>query len=166
MKERNEWTIFEKGIILNHDLKLLVANMVVMAPKYTIYIAIEKMVNYNQKVGASTFDTIEYIGRFKECWEECAFWLEIESMPRKTAVGHLCNFTTDGDKHVRAALIKRFGDIGTKAEPGVLYGFSSHLWSALAIAVTYIDKSNLGAQSDCLYIVETMINESKRRKRL
>jgi len=90
-KERKEWTILEKGVIPNGALKMLIANKLLVSPDRAIYIAIEKMINYNQKVGASTFDTIEYIGRFKECWEARAYWLQIESMPRRAAVAHLCD---------------------------------------------------------------------------
>ena len=49
------------------------------------------------------------------------------------------------DANVRAALIDRFGPskrkaIGLKATPGPLYGVHSHMWSALAVAVTYGDR--------------------------
>ena len=112
-----------------------------LSPGNGKYVVIEKIVNYNQKVGASIFDTVEWVGRFKECWESEPNCTHIESMPRRTAVGHLCEFGKSGsDKYVKNALIKRFGDPGTKAKPGVLYDFSNHTWAALAIAVTYIDK--------------------------
>jgi hypothetical protein len=140
-KQGNEWVVQAEDILENSLLRDLVRAFLVYASAHSIYIVIEKMVNYNQKVGASTFDTIEWIGRFKQSWEHEAHWLEIESMPRRAAVGHLCEFGKSGsDKYVREALIKRFGDPGTEAAPGVLYGFSNHLWSALAIAVTYVDK--------------------------
>lgn len=139
-RQDKEWVIKIKQIVPNIILKNLVQSALQSSSVNEKYIVIEKIVNYNQKVGASIFDTVEWVGRFKECWGNEPKCTHVESMPRKTAVGHLCEFGHDGDKHVREALIKRFGNPGTKAKPGTLYGFSSHTWAALAIAVTYIDK--------------------------
>jgi hypothetical protein len=51
-----------------------------------------------------------------------------------------------GDANVRAALIDRFGGlggkaaaIGTKANPGPLYGVTADVWAALGVAITYLD---------------------------
>jgi len=140
-REGKNWTITIKDIMPNTIVKKMVQACLQLSPGPGKYIVIEKMVNYNQKVGASVFSTVEWVGRFKECFELEPNCTEVISMPRKPAVGHLCDFGHDGDKEVREALIKRFGDPGTKAKPGVLYEFSNHTWAALAIAVTYIDKT-------------------------
>ena len=140
-REGKNWTIGIKDIMPNTLLKKMVQAALQLSPGNEKYVVIEKIVNYNQKVGASIFDTVEWVGRFKECFELEPDCTEVVSMPRRAAVGHLCEFGKSGsDKYVKQALIKRFGDPGTKAKPGVLYDFSSHTWAALAIAVTYIDK--------------------------
>jgi len=64
---------------------------------------------------------------------------------RKTVAAHLCNTSRANDSNIRQALIDRFGPgrekaIGTKKNPGPLYGIKKDLWSALAVAVTYADK--------------------------
>jgi hypothetical protein len=49
-----------------------------------------------------------------------------------------------GDKHVRQAILDRFPgtgggktpQIGTKKQPGPLYGVKGHMWAALAVALT------------------------------
>jgi len=139
-RQNKDWTINLKDIMPNLLLKKMIQAALQLSPETGKYIVIEKIVNYNQKVGATVFDTVEWVGRFKECFELESECTEVISMPRKTAVGHLCEFGHDGDKEIREALIKRFGAPGTKAKPGLLYGFSNHTWAALAIAVTYIDK--------------------------
>jgi len=141
LKQNNakDWVIVTKKILPNREVDLLVLAALQLGSGQK-HVVIEEMVNYNQKVGASVFDTCEWIGRFKQSWENEPNSFVV-SMPRRAAVGYLCEFGKSGsDKYVKEALIKRFGSPGTKAAPGVLYEFSSHTWSALAIAVTYIDK--------------------------
>lgn len=41
---------------------------------------------------------------------------------------------------MRQALIDRFGAPSTKKAPGLLYGVSSHMWAALALAVCAHDR--------------------------
>ena len=43
---------------------------------------------------------------------------------------------------IRQALIDRFGDKGTRKDPGKLYGFKHDMWQALAIS-TYVLETNL-----------------------
>jgi len=60
---------------------------------------------------------------------------------------HLCKNNRAKDANIRQALLDRFPatgggkapQIGTKKQPGPLYGVTSHLWSALAVAVTWAD---------------------------
>ncbi len=59
---------------------------------------------------------------------------------------HLCGNARAKDTNIRQALIDRFGGIegkskavGTKKAPGPLYGCKSHMWAALAVAVTWWD---------------------------
>ena len=61
---------------------------------------------------------------------------------------HLCKDSRAKDANIRQALLDRFPatgggktpQIGTKAQPGPLYGIKSHLWAALGVAVTFADK--------------------------
>lgn len=57
---------------------------------------------------------------------------------------HLCNSVRAKDANIRQALIDRYGGkekaIGKKKSPGPLYGIKSHMWAALALAVTYHDQ--------------------------
>jgi len=61
---------------------------------------------------------------------------------------NLCGVMKAKDGNIRQALIDRFPatgggkipQIGTKAKPGPLYGFSRDKWAALAVAVTFQDQ--------------------------
>lgn len=101
-------------------------------------IAIERIRGYGIVAGDDTFDTCEWIGRFKQRSMDCG--INCLLIPRKEIKLHLCGNTTTNDKYVRQALIDRFGGTGTKKNPGPLFGISGHAWSALAVAVTAADR--------------------------
>jgi hypothetical protein len=62
-------------------------------------------------------------------------------LPRKDVKLHLCGSPRAKDANIRQALLDRYGGkekaIGSKHQRGPLYGIRSHLWAALAVAVTY-----------------------------
>jgi len=115
-------------------------------------LAIEWIENYGYAVGRDVFQTVYWIGRFAEAWWATSSCLLI---PRRDVKIALCGKSTYRDpvtgsmkgiqdKHIRRAIINRFPArgggktpaVGTKAKPGPLYGMKSHLWSALAVALT------------------------------
>lgn len=107
-----------------------------------VCLTIEGMACQGMAVGKETFDTVMWIGRFIESWSRRGGKWGI--IYRPDVKMHLCHSMRAKPPHIRQALIDRFGPgkrkaIGLKATPGPLYGVSSHLWSALAIAVTYAD---------------------------
>lgn len=97
---------------------------------------IEMIASYGMPVGKETFETVLWIGRFIEAWPGPAPQL----VYRAEVKMHLCQSVRAKDANIRQALIDRFGPPGTKKQQGVLYGVKSHLWSALAIAVTAYDR--------------------------
>ena len=82
-------------------------------------------------VGRSVFVTLLWIGRFVELMRG-----DMELIPRRSAKMFLCNSMKAKDANIRQALIDRLGEQGTKKKQGGTYGVKSHIWSALAIAVT------------------------------
>jgi len=97
--------------------------------------------SYGNAVGESTFETAYYIGRL---WQTCLNM----SIPWKLVFRpdiklHFCHTSHAKDTNIRRALLDLFPatgggatpQVGTKKEPGPLYGVSSHSWSALAIAL-------------------------------
>lgn len=102
------------------------------------YLAVERVRGYGIMASDGLFDTCEWTGRFLQ-----AFGPERTSLiPRKEVSKHICG--TGGishDKFIREALIGRLGAVGTKKQPGPLYGISGHLWAALAVALTWWDEN-------------------------
>src|SRR5690606_4735562 len=63
---------------------------------------------------------------------------------RKDVKLHLCGSPRAKDANIRQSLLDRFGPgkekaVGTKQNPGPLYGVKSHMWAALAVAVYWWD---------------------------
>ena len=103
-------------------------------------VVIEKVESFGMAVGAEVFETVFWSGRFAEA----ARPLAVERLGRKAVKLHLCQSMRAKDSNIRQALIDRYGGptaIGRKAEPGPLHGISGDEWSALAVAVTYQDRT-------------------------
>lgn len=104
-------------------------------------LAIEMIASYGMAVGREVFETCVWIGRFQEAWRDPD---AVELVYRKDVKLHLCGTTKAKDPNVRQALLDLFPrtgggktpQIGTKGQPGPLYGVSSHAWPALGVAIT------------------------------
>lgn len=96
--------------------------------------AIEMIASYGMAVGREVFETCVWIGRFIE-----RSHANTRLVLRKDVKMHLCNSPRAKDGNVRQALIDKHGEVGTKKNPGKLYGIKGHLWAALAVADYVID---------------------------
>ena len=103
-------------------------------------IYMETIQSYGMPVGQEVFDTCFFIGRLMDRFENHGMLYE---MVKRTEIKlHHCNSTRAKDTNIKAALVERFGDRGTKAAPGFFYGVRGDEWSACAIAVYGMDKLN------------------------
>jgi len=103
-------------------------------------LVIEEVQSYGMAVGKDVFQTVFESGRLAAAWEPRKWHL----LGRRDVKVHLCHSARATDSNLRQALVDRFGPsreaaMGTKKAPGPLYGIKSHLWAALAIAVTWHD---------------------------
>jgi len=97
------------------------------------FLAIERIRGYGMVSGNETFDTCEFIGAMAEAGRDS--FKKVFKVPRKTVTSQLTGSPKAGDKDVRAYLIDRLGEVGTKKNPGPLYGVVNHMWPALAVAI-------------------------------
>jgi len=101
-------------------------------------VVVEWIETFGMSVGKDVFETVYWVGRFSEAVSGCE-----ERITRRQVKKTLCGQMKAKDSEIRQALIDRFGGIGgkeaavgNKKKPGPLYGVKTHLWSALAVAVT------------------------------
>jgi hypothetical protein len=119
-------------------------------------LAIEMIASYGMPVGREVFETCVWIGRFFQAWKGSP----VELVYRKDVKMHLCGSMKAKDANIRQALIDLFPatgggkipQIGTKAKPGPLCGVSTHVWPALAVAVTVAGKQK--SHGDCTVLGE------------
>jgi hypothetical protein len=119
-------TVHAKGFLPNAQMLALIKSGDLMPYDEA---AIEMVACYGMPVGRETFETCVWIGRFIERVK-----VKCEYVYRKDVKMHLCGSMRAKDGNVRQALIDKHGTVGTKKNQGPLYGFSSHLWAALAVA--------------------------------
>ncbi len=96
-------------------------------------VACEHLQCYGMAVGKEVFETGYWIGRY---WQVCELMgFEWQRVYRSDVKAYWCHSPKANDSNVRAAVIDTLGAPGKKKTPGVTYGISKDLWSALAIAV-------------------------------
>lgn len=130
------WCVFGDGKVLNSgvDSNDEVIVRIGHAKPYNAYtLAIEMVASYGMPVGKEVFETVRWIGRFQQAWRDPEAVLLVY---RKDVKLHLCNSMKAKDTHIWQALQDKLGPVGTKANPGPLYGVKSHARSAVAVAVT------------------------------
>ena len=104
-------------------------------------LAIEMIASYGMPVGREVFQTCVWIGRFQQAWQAPEL---VRLVYRRDVKLHLCGTSRAKDANIRQALLDLFPrtgggatpQVGTKGQPGPLYGVSSHAWPALGVAVT------------------------------
>ena len=126
-----------KGIVRNGSLLLALRTM---TGDVVDHIVCERIASYGMSVAQGVHDTSWWSGRFVEAAHPVPFAM----LFRKKVKCHLCGVTNAKDSNVRQAIIDRYGGkaaaIGLKKSPGPLYGVKSHMWAALAVALTWADE--------------------------
>ena len=133
-------TVIGSGIDDNEDVRELLRS------SRHDYYAIEWIESFGMPVGQAVFETVWWCGVFSE-----VVVAELHRVTRREVKLHLCNSARANDANVRQALIDKYlgkgggktPQIGTKARPGPLYGIKSHMWSALAVGVTFLETNKI-----------------------
>lgn len=142
--DTSEKKVLESGIVEN--IQLLESS----AWYSCDIVCIEMIKSYGMPVGDTTFTTILWIGRiiqiaYQKGMPYKLLYKKIDINPT------LCFSNKAKDANIRQAILDLFEpngggatpQIGTKSQPGRLYGVSSHALSALAVALTYSIQNNL-----------------------
>lgn len=123
----------------------------------------EMVASYGLTAGASLFETCVTIGRLMHLVRD-VIGGDMLRVTRQQAKLCLCGRSAGKDANVRAAVLERYPAtggganpvLGTKAQPGALYGIKGDLYAALAVAIAY----NEGAT---VFDYEAL--DTKRRKK-
>jgi hypothetical protein len=123
--------IFTSGVLPNGDVLEYIKttcdkDSLASFPKV---IAIEWIQSMGMAVGKEVFETCLWAGRFAQA-AQC----EVRMIPRGWIKLHHCGSARAKDGNVTQSLKDKYGDKGTKKQPGYFYGVSSHAWQAFAVA--------------------------------
>jgi hypothetical protein len=103
-------------------------------------LVIEQIEAMGMAVGAETFETVFWSGRFYEAWPNHDRY----RLARRPIKLHLCGAMQAKDANIRQALLDKFGGkdaaLGRKHAPGPLYGLKGHEFAALAVGVTWLEQ--------------------------
>jgi hypothetical protein len=126
----------------NEALRLIVMQYAIVPVNPVDLIAIEWVQSYGMTVGKEVFHTCRWVGRFQDAAEHNL--KQCKLVYRRDVKLHLCNSTKAKDGNVRQAILDLYPatgggkrpQIGTKKQPGPLYGVSGHMWPAVGLALT------------------------------
>lgn len=102
-------------------------------------VAIEMIGHYGtgMPAGKTVFDTCVEIGRIQILCESNGW--KVSTIKRPTIKTYLCGTPRAKDGNVIQALKDRFGDKGTKSNPGFFYGVSADCWQAIACGIAWYE---------------------------
>lgn len=110
----------------------------VAAAELNLALVVEQLTAFGPSSPA-LFNTAESIGAYRMAWGS---FLEVK---RPEVKAHWLGRSNGKDSEIWGAMQERFGQAGSKREPGVLYGVKGHARAALALAVLAADQ----LQGDC-----------------
>lgn len=99
----------------------------------------ERFACMGMAVGEETLEAVHWGGRFHQ--EADAWHYPVFRIKRHEVKMALCGSTRAKDGNIRQAIIDLYGGesaIGTKKNPGPLYGVAADAWAALAVGLTFI----------------------------
>ena len=109
-------------------------------------VLLERVASFGMPVGETTINTILWSGRLMEVCERVG--IPLYRMTRKKVVHSLCFNIKAGDSNVRRAILDLYPktgggktpQIGTKNQPGPLYGIANDAFAALALGIAWARK--------------------------
>jgi len=132
----NDSKIIEKGKVLNGDLLFMIKNSRLRSKDPYDELHIEMVASYGMPVGKEVFDTCVFIGRLMQAWDDQVqpSGCHATQVFRKEIKMHHCGSMRAKDGNIIQALKDKYGDKGTKKNPGYFFGMSADVWQAFALA--------------------------------
>mgnify|MGYP006430006611 CR=1 FL=1 len=150
---QSAWVIYEPRTreLLHHGLEpnAILLNRIVnqgwsrsdLELKTPVLMAMELIQSMGMAVGQTVFNTCIWTGRFVQAWLQDHDERAVQYVSRREEKLHLCGSMRAKDGNIRQAIMDRYGStrqlaLGTKANPGPLYGMAKDKWAAMAVAIT------------------------------
>lgn len=131
------YKIEESGKVVNEDMMEIIRN------GYYDACVLEMFSSYGMRVGKEVFESVVMVGRGMEASYAHGFNADrIERNKVKQFVCQKGGSVKDAD--VIQVLKDRFGEKGTKKNPGFFFGVAADQWQAFALAVAWIDMKKEG----------------------
>lgn len=138
------WVLLDRGRVLGSGVQengAMLDTLRKFTPERGARLAVEMIASYGMPVGREVFETCVWIGRFQQTWHTPS---AVKFVYRREVKLFLCGSPNAKDPNVRQALLDLYPrtgggatpQIGTKGQPGPLYGISTHAWAALGVAIT------------------------------
>ena len=135
--ETSTYKIEESGKVPNEKMLDIVRN------GYYDASVVEMFSSYGARVGKEVFESVVMIGRVMEA--SYPREPKMARIPRRIVKEHICGRGSGvKDADVIRCLKDRFGDKGTKANPGFFYNIKNDEWQSCALATVYIDLMKAG----------------------
>jgi hypothetical protein len=126
--KENKYQIDYNNILINEDVLKLIQNNEGLID----VLACEWIQAMGMAVGKEVFETCLWAGRFVERASSCG--ISCRCVPRGVIKLHHCGTPHAKDSNICQALRDKYGEKGTKKDPGFFYGVKDHIWQACAVA--------------------------------
>ena len=132
--------LLDFGIIENQEMLQYIGN------SNNDAIVMENFQCMGMAVGTSTFNAAIWLGRFIEASRRSHPHQTVHLMHRSAIKMEICGSPRAKDPNIRQSIIDMYPagqgggkvpQIGINKQRGPLYGVSSHVWSALAVAISF-----------------------------
>lgn len=139
------YTILNDDGTVNKSQKIDNFSLLQMLGEYGIageHICIEMIASYGMAVGKEVFETCVWIGRFMQRYNEWSC-IKPQRVTRKEIANHVCGSPRANDSNVRQAMLDRYGEKGTRSNPGPLFGFKADMFASLAVSTYAFDNQKV-----------------------
>lgn len=135
--EQSGWVLYTGEHVYRADVTSNTVFSSIMTNAAIQQVVIERFASYGMAIGQTTIDAIHWGGRFHQ--QAQALGYSVHLVFRRDIKLYFCSSPRANDATVRQAIFDLYGGrekaLGTKKNPGPLYGVKADAWSALALAL-------------------------------